>query len=403
MLKRFAYLILRVVDLTLQACTFPNQQRLCYASSPDYAGNAYHLFRHALQTRSGLEHVWLLRHGHSLESRIKKDFLELTRVHNTINNRLRIVHRKSFIGYWLYLTSQHVFHTHGLFEFSRQAIKRNIVSLWHGMPFKRVAGLVHSAPNPYPAFGTVHTATSHFFKYIVASAFNTDPEQVLVCNYPRNDVLTHAAARSYSDQEVREQLQLSKSKKILLWLPTFRTEPSNIPTEKLQVHSFLDDIAEQTLRTLDRAAQKHHATIIIKLHPWDRLNQLDTQKLNYPSFRLIRAAEWEEMQIPLYELLATSDALLTDVSSVLIDYLITGRPIGIIGTEVGTYARGTTFPQSYLINNGCCKHLRDNISLEQFIADVQIKSNHRPSANSEVFMERFDKLGSEHILQHLGL
>jgi CDP-glycerol glycerophosphotransferase (TagB/SpsB family) len=403
--ERLVLTLLSWLDLVLQLFVRVDPRRVCYTSHPDYSDNAYHLFRYALFSRNNLEHVWTLRDKDAHEPRIRKDFAEITVAAGTTGNRLRIVKRKSLPGYWYYLTSRNVFHTHGMYIFPRYSIKRNIVSLWHGMPIKRIGAINPSSPQFYPTFGTLHIATSHFFKYIMATVFQAQPEQVLVCATPRIDVLQHPRLRTLDNREIRARMNLPTEKKLVLWLPTFRTEPSKVPTAKLAtVRSFLDDISPDILKVLDQSASQQNAVVVIKLHSYDRLNDLETE-LPYPNFRLIKSTPWQSLQVPLYDLVAASDALLTDVSSILSDYLATGRPIGMIGMNPDSYARGISFPLSYLLNSGCFDQLNDAASIARFMASVGLATATRQGdrRNPELFLEPFDEPGSEHILRHLGL
>lgn len=403
-LKKLAYLPLGWIDFVLQALAPVKTNRLCYTSHPDYADNAYQVFRHALQTRSHLEHVWLLRYDSTLTQRIEQDFQSITRSAGTTGNRLRIANRRSIGGYRLFLTSRHVFHTHGAYGFSMRSLKRNIVALWHGMPIKCVGLLNHISPNPFPSFGTLHIATSHFFKYIVAHAFGVLPENVLVCQQPRCDALVHERARSYQKNEIRQRLQLSGDKKLVLWMPTFRTEFSTLPIDQVTVRSFWDDLDSSQLAALNDAAIASNTVVLIKLHPFDRLNELDIP-LHYSSFRLLKSPQWQQLGIQLYDLVAASDALISDVSSVLIDYLVTGRPIGILGLNPATYPRDIAFPLTYIFNSVRYQRLNTAESCAHFMQSMGRELDTQTVENdiTQVFYEDFSEQGSEQILSTLKL
>ena len=48
-------------------------------------------------------------------------------------------------------------------------------------------------------------------------------------------------------------------------------------------------------------------------------------------------------KLQLYEVIGKSDALLTDYSSVLFDYLLTGKPQGFIVDDIDTYSKSRGF------------------------------------------------------------
>jgi len=296
-----------------------------------------------------------------------------------------------------------VFHTHGMYGFSRRSFKRNIVALWHGMPIKCIGWLNHKSPNAFQTFGTLHIASSHFFRYIIANSFRASPNDVLVCQQPRCDVLTHESARSHTNADIRDQLGLPGDRKLILWMPTYRTEPTAQPIHQVKLHSFLDDLGEKKLSALNTAAGAINAIVLIKLHPMDRLNEFDVP-MTYDNFRLIKSPDWQRLGIPLYDLIAVSDALISDISSILIDYLITGRPIGIFGLKPSTYPRDTTFPLAYILNSSRYQLLENDIDCLAFMQSVAVAPGyHADNDIAQIFHEDFKEQGAEKILEVLKL
>jgi CDP-glycerol glycerophosphotransferase (TagB/SpsB family) len=61
---------------------------------------------------------------------------------------------------------------------------------------------------------------------------------------------------------------------------------------------------------------------------------------DYRNLKILSASAWLSLGVDLYAALGQSSALISDVSSVLIDYLITEKPIGITGASIKAYQRG---------------------------------------------------------------
>lgn len=404
-LKRLLYRPLAVLDCLLQLVLPVRARRLCYTSNPDYGDNAYHLFRHTLQTRNNLEHVWLMGGNATPAARIHDDFKTITAKACTQGNQLLIVKRHSLRGYLAFLTSQHVFHTHGMFGFSTSSPKRNIVSLWHGMPIKCIGDLRAKDVKTFTVYGTLHIATSGFFRNIIAHAhpYKNHPRNVLICQQPRCDALLDPASCTYQKREICQLLGLPLNRQLVLWMPTYRTEPTQVPTCKLDVRSFLDDLAPELLNAMNDAAKRCNATVVIKLHISDRLNDLDTP-LEYSNIHLLKAENWQQLGIPLYELVAASDALLSDISSILIDYLLAARSIGIIGLNPATYTRDTTFPLDYLFNSSYFQRIQNAQDCERFMQSLGQRRSLKECGNdiARIFHDTLEP-GSETILKHLGL
>lgn len=393
--KRFTSLF-RLVHCLLQLIVPPSPRRLCYTSFPDYSDNSYFIYRHALLERKNLVHIWLLIDMHAAPT-IRRDFIEFGGKER--GHSLHIAKHGSLHGYWLYLRSQYVFHTHGTYRFAHWTFRREVVSLWHGMPIKRIAHLDLAIPNQSVAFGTRHIASSYFYKYIIACAFKVPSEIVSVCGLPRCDALRSDYVAQKDRDDIFSILDIPKNKKFILWMPTFRTEVSSTASPQ----SFFDDLSQETLQTFDHLCSVYSCVVVIKLHPSDPLNHSNVD-FDYKNLRLEKAEKWLGYEIPLYEVIAASDALISDVSSVLIDYLVTGRPIGVLGFDPTTYARGLAFPIDLLFRSGRFNVLSDETSINSFFERIGEKTTRHDRNNMvSMFYDTFAEKSAESMLTQIGL
>lgn len=360
--------VLNLVDRIAQRLVPPRSDRIAWVSDPDYIGNAFHLYRHVLTTRSGLDHVWLITDP-AAGRRIERDLAEFA-PKIAPGNRVRVVRRHSLVGYWRRLRCRVIFHTHGLFPMDT-AHRREVVSLWHGMPIKCVGDLNTITPDPHPTFGSRHVATSHLFRYVIAAAFRATPDRVVITGLPRNDVLTHPHPLAPAPAAIRAALGVAPDERLVVWLPTYRT-PGNMRNARPGIagfQTFLDDLTDEQWAQVDELAEEHRCRIVMKLHPHDPLNGTDFDP-GRSRIRLVRSAEWLETGIELYDMLGATDALISDVSSVLIDYLATDRPLGIIGFDPEKYTRDVIFPVSALLGSTRIHDLTEPGALEDFFARV---------------------------------
>lgn len=364
--------VLNFVDRVAQRVVPPRGDRIAWASTPDYIGNAFHLYRHMLTTRPGIEHVWLITDA-AAKQRIERD-LEAFAPQVAPDTRVRVIRRHSPAGYWHRLRCRVIFHTHGLFPMDT-AHRREVVSLWHGMPIKCVGDLNTITPDPHPTFGSMHVATSHMFRYVIAAAFRSAPDRVLITGLPRCDVLTHPHPLAPAPASIRESLGVVADERLVVWLPTYRT-PGNMRNAKPGIagfQTFLDDLTDEQWTRIDELAEEHRCRIVMKLHPDDPLNGVDYDP-GLSRIRLMRSAEWLETGIELYDMLGSTDGLISDVSSVLIDYLATDRPLGIIGFDPDTYTRDVVFPVSALLGSTRIHDLAAPGAVEDFFARVSDRS-----------------------------
>lgn len=398
-LRRAAVASLRIPDWAAQRVVRPSPRLVCYASEPDYADNAAAMFRHLLRTRAAIDHLWLVRDS-SVEAEIRAEFDAAA----ADGHSLRVAPLR-LRSYPRFLRAQVAFHTHGLYSFSPPSRGRTSVSLWHGMPVKAIRRLHDGNRILFEVRGTHHVASSHFFKYVIAAAFGVSPTDVLVSGLPRTDVLKGFAPAHRTRRAIGEALGVDPARPWLLWLPTHRSEPDFRGTKPPA--SFLDALGRSEVdRVLERCAQAG-VEVIVKLHPLDLLNQTaqSDPTLLRERARLVSSPEWQRLQIPLYDLVAQSAGLLTDVSSICIDYLHTGRPVGILGFDPDSYTRETLFDPSQLFLCHSVQAIDSESDLTEFVGAVNAgtRPGLSPDDPARIFVEDADFSSAEHILRTVGL
>gem|GEM_PF-2397627 len=389
---------LRVLDAVAQRVVPVRDRRVLYASMPDYADSAHPVFHHLVETRRDLEHVWLVRRP-EVADRIREEFAAAGGA--TRGHRL-VVLPWTMRSYVRFLRCRYVFHTHGVYGFSPPRRGRIQVCLWHGMPVKAIRRLHRGDHGYYPVHGTYHLATSSFFRYVIAGVFDAHPDDVLVSGLPRTDVLKGKSAPGHDRTAIAAQLGLDPGKRWVLWMPTHRSEPGAVGTAAKQ--TFLEAVDPDLVDALDAAAGRNGAEVIVKLHPFDLLNDQQVD-LGRDHLRLLTAPQWEATGIQLYDLVAASDSLITDVSSIFIDYLHTGNPIGVLGFEPETYTRETLFDPALLLRCTAAHALSDPAAIEEFMAGMS-KPAVEPSGAGDlsvVFNEDQAIASTAHVVDVVGL
>jgi len=401
MIKKIAYKFLRFADRALQIVVPARSDYVCYLSKPDYNDNAFYLYKYVVQNRRNLKHVWLVRDS-DLRERLNMDFNEWNPASS--GNKLEVVNKLSIKGYYLFLRSRYIFHTHGAYAFSNWSARRHVVNLWHGMPIKCIGTLNSVAPNPNLTFGTLHIATSKFFQYAIACAFNVPHDRVLVSGLPRCAILADKGAFAGASTRLREKLGIAEGRKVILWMPTYRTEVAKKDIAKKTIRTFLDDISDELMEQISRNAIEQDIEVVIKLHPADPLNHLP-RSLDYAGISMLRMSDWQSIDMPLYELIAGSDALVSDVSSVLIDYLLTERPLAVLGFDSKTYTRDLVFSDHYFLKSKRILHISTASDVRKFFGLVSSRAINAACSDdiSSVFHDDLRSNSAETILGAVGL
>ena len=129
----------------------------------------------------------------------------------------------------------------------------------------------------------------------------------------------------------------------------------------------LDD--KERLLAFNNFCKEHHMLVVIKKHylqiPYDFGENVLTNIV------YLENKDLEENGLQLYEFINCSDALVSDYSSVAIDYLLLDKPLGFTldDYEAYTESRGWVFenPLEYMPG----EHIYNVEQFEQFVLDIK--------------------------------
>ncbi len=199
------------------------------------------------------------------------------------------------------------------------------VQTWHGFPLKRIEGDAAdaldssylTAAKKDSKMADLFLSDSKFLTEIYRRAFWYDGP-VLECGFPRNDILTEDHPEII--ERVRKALKIPGGKKLLLYAPTFRRDRGL---------SAYDVDYTRVVKALGSRFGGEWL-ILARLHPnvAERAKELALD----PAY-VVNASQYSDIQ----ELYLASDALLTDYSSVMFDFLPTGRPGFLYVNDLAAY------------------------------------------------------------------
>ncbi|WP_421356315.1 CDP-glycerol glycerophosphotransferase family protein [Pseudocitrobacter faecalis] len=284
--------------------------RVLFKSVPDYAGNCKALSDYILKEHPEYEVVWLY-------SKYKSD-----------EGRINWVKKGTFLGYWYVFTSKYIVTTHNEM-IGVKAFNQVYLSLWHGMPLKKVCYLADKEVMLMESFSAKRIATSEIMRSIIASAFNERVDNVIVTGQPRNDFLF--------DKKDFDFLSEREYKKIVLFAPTFRQNSyvhDKTDGAKIENANFLR-VQDFDLGKLQEFLKLNDVLLLVKLHPFEE-NALNG--IEFPdNIKIIKSEGFNSHGYDINHLLAISDCLITDYSSIYFDYLILNKPIGFLIPDCESY------------------------------------------------------------------
>lgn len=215
---------------------------------------------------------------------------------------------------WYGMVSKMMFTTHGHFL---KAVPRGqmCVNVWHGMPLKGIGLLTGQEGKEASYF----CSTSPLFQDVLARAFGVDKQCGLISGIPRNDFLFEHKERIWEAIGVRRD----KYKKVFFWLPTYRTSTLGDIIEDGVEAGNVFNISDFPSEKFSAFLEQEQCLCIIKPHPLAPRNAEA-----FPDNILVIDEEWMwQRGLLLYQILAEVDFLVSDISSVMVDFALLDRPM----------------------------------------------------------------------------
>ncbi|MDP2836341.1 MAG: CDP-glycerol glycerophosphotransferase family protein [Methanobacteriaceae archaeon] len=299
----FSYLIPKKDDLWIFGAWYGEK----------YADNSKYLFEYVSDNHPEIRAVWLTKNKHTLNSITKKGYeshltYSLKGLYLSLRAKINIISAN----------------TNDLNPFVMS--RTRIINLWHGISLKNNMFNDKIFLNYYDEYRFIFKVFPFLKKdwdpqnlYMVSSkqdcierssAFNASRDKIKITGQPRTDVF-YKTSKNVPISNLLGSLK-SKGFKIGIYMPTQRdTGKSNI--------SFLF----RELDKLDYQLDDKNIFLLIKLH----FHHLNNFKYNDFKFRNIKFLDDDDIDQDIYNILTSSDFLITDYSSVYFDYLLLDKPI----------------------------------------------------------------------------
>ena len=257
-------------------------------------------------------------------------------------------YRFSLKGLWLCLTSKYyiVDHTQGCINFWTSGGAK-IINLWHGVgwkaclwsnPFHSVykdkgwwANYVHKLyyPHLYYKPDLLLSSSPYMTEHFFAPMFELPHEKCVESEYPRCEFMLkskdyilyhlHRMGEKESEQLIET---ISKHKRTILYAPTFRDAQYDFITE-----SGID------FDDLNTFLKDHDYLFLLKCHPSTRINT----NLNINRSNVIMLDKY----IDSYHIMPFVDALISDYSSIALDFMRLNRPLILFPFDKEQYNDGS--------------------------------------------------------------
>jgi CDP-glycerol glycerophosphotransferase len=279
---------------------------------PDWEGNAVQVLHGLVRRYPGRIH-WLLD---------SLDPAQALAGEGLSPDRVLALPKTSLRALYALLRAEVVFYTHGLATAVEPPPSRLIVNLWHGDGPKATEDVSrHKA-------SVVVGSTTLWTRY-KATIFGLPPERAAVVGNPRVERMLEPVP-----PQAMEALGLCRSKRLVLWLPTYRQGRDGSGRDRVE-GSLLTETVDGAIVVPDGVR------LVVKPHPMDTDDYSDLGATVVTDARLSAAGT------NLYQLMGSADALVSDASSAWVDFLLLDRPLGFFLPDVDAYGqtRGYNVPR----------------------------------------------------------
>ena len=306
-----------VVLLRVLSRVVPQTRSVVVSAFPETEGNGTEAAR-ALVRRYPGRVVWLREAGEA-----PREVRELA------EQGMVLVAKASPAGMWAYLRAEAVLFTHGLYGSPRPAARKPVVNLWHGdgpkdiRPGAAVGEMINST--------YVVGSTPLFTHLTKCAAFGVPRDRAIITGNPRTDQLWRPA-------DATRLRDLGIHSEFVIWMPTWRRSRAVGAAREKGADTTQDDAAVAVLLEGLRARGMQ---LVVKPHPMDADRRQGEGVVTVTEDDLVRAG------VTLYGLLGASAGLVTDYSSVWVDYLLLDRPVAFLVTDRGSFHR-ELFPADVL-------------------------------------------------------
>ena len=305
---------------------------------------------HYLRKKNKYKFVWIVKNPSNYSK--KSDTKYISRFHFTFNICADYYYAKAAYSFYTHTTSP--------IRYKRDGQKK--IFMGHGYAIKGDKGNSRVAYNNFDyglAIGEEAIPTQAIF-------VGCEEQELLPLGLPRNDLLLRYNGSGLDNPLVKRQ----DYKKVIIWMPTFRDSKNQMLSEKnCATETGLPLIDTETkISVLNSFLEEHACLLILKVHRLQLKKKVFEVK--FSNILIVTENDIDNLGCQLYETIGFSDALLTDYSSVSVDYLLLDKPIGYILSDMEHYNADRGFILNNPLSVMAGEYIYNEDDLRRFILNV---------------------------------
>lgn len=298
---------------------------ITFCSFPDYDSNAKALYEYMKETYQGkMNFVWIVN---------EEDMVGVLKEKGIRAILMGTEEFKEYIK-----TTDVFFTTHA--NLTGDKTEDSLyVELWHGISSKKLGFMINNiSKHDLEWFQQLSEVLdyiivpSEFWAVIFANRFHVDLKQILPIGYPKLHMIERKNAKKNLSKVIHEEVEAYD--KIIFYTPTFRTGCGR--NTEVGFGNNILNLKPYQEKELSEYLEKHNYLLCLKLHPSEESDFLkDFQDQKY--IKLLKQDQIKKEGFVLYDFLDAADILITDYSSLGIEFLYLDKPVIYLNTDEKEY------------------------------------------------------------------
>lgn len=309
--------------------------KIMFCSFPDYSSNAKPLYEYMKKRyKDSMNMAWAVLSDESVE-KLSKMGIEAYKIGTD--------------EYFEYAKNTDVFFSTHCNITGERNEKSIYVELWHGISSKHIGNLSDNMTeddrkwyNHLRKNIDYMVVPSDFWRVIFSTRFNIEYNRTVSLGYPKLDYFVYSDSRNNLSKVL--DIDITKYNKIIYYMPTFRKGCNREQESQININNIfnLEPYKEQELV---KFLKDNNYLLCIKKHPSE---ELDINYIEGDNIKIITEEKLNSNNISLNEIMNAADLMITDYSSLGIEFIFLNKPVIYLVNDVEEYRknRGITFNNS---------------------------------------------------------
>lgn len=309
-----------------------NKVKILFYSSPNYSGHAKALYNYINNNYKNKFNLYWVIDKDDDYLRLKNELNCLKYNSSTFNKEFKKMNV--------------IFTTHGQL-INETSDKQIYVNLWHGIGPKKTGYLLEEknlAPQDKDFLFNLRRTTdyiicpSYFWQMVYSEKFKTSANRILPIGYPKLDEIVYSNGTENLNKILN--IDVKKYNKIIFYTPTFKKGLGRKDENANKSNIF--DLKEYNEYILLNYLINNNYLLLIKYHPSE---ETKFKRVEHNNVKYITESMLKKYNFNVNNILNGTDILITDYSSLGVEYTILDKPVIYLDNNIDEYKknRGIVF------------------------------------------------------------